>query len=78
MLPSEPGQMATVLVAFAVIDGNPSHTSVGKETSVHRLGATELIQPARKAAVAAITSLRERPGYAGLATFTASLLYSGL
>ena len=53
MLPSEPGQIATVLVAFAVIDGSPSQTSVGKEISVPP-PATELIPPARNAAVAAI------------------------
>src|SRR5678815_859995 len=34
MLPSEPGQIATVLVALAVIDGSPSQTSAGKESSV--------------------------------------------
>src|SRR5215471_9352401 len=53
ILPSEPGQIATVLVALAVIGGNPSQTSVGKEISVPP-PATELIPPARKAAVAAI------------------------
>jgi hypothetical protein len=49
--------MATVLVAFAVIDGNPSHTRVGNETSVPP-PATELIAPARKAAAAAISRWR--------------------
>src|ERR1041385_8494476 len=53
MLPSEPGQIATVLVALAVIDGNPSQTSAGKEISVPP-PATELIPPARNAAVAAV------------------------
>src|SRR5438094_8703102 len=53
MLPSEPGQIATVLVALAVIDGSPSQTSAGKESSVPP-PATELIPPARNAAVAAI------------------------
>ena len=53
MLPSEPGQIATVLVALAVIDGSPSQISAGKEISVPP-PATELIPPARNAAVAAI------------------------
>ena len=53
MLPSEPGQIATVLVALAVIDGSPSQTSAGKEINVPP-PATELIPPARKAAAAAI------------------------
>src|SRR5690348_11655171 len=53
MLPSEPGQIATVLVAFAVIEGSPSQISAGKEISVPP-PATELIPPARNAAVAAI------------------------
>ena len=52
MLPSEPGQMATVLVAFALMDGNPSQTSAGNEISVPP-PATELIAPARKAAIVA-------------------------
>jgi hypothetical protein len=55
MLPSEPGQIATVLVALAVIDGSPSQTSAGKESSVPP-PATELTPPARNAAVAAITT----------------------
>jgi hypothetical protein len=46
--------MATVLVALAVMDGSPSHTSVGKEISVPP-PATELIPPERKAAAAAIS-----------------------
>ena len=53
MLPREPGQIATVLVALAVIDGSPSQTSAGKEINVPP-PATELTPPARKAAVAAI------------------------
>src|SRR5207244_7174753 len=53
MLPNEPGQIATVLVALAVIDGSPSQTSAGKEISVQP-PATELIHPARKAAAADI------------------------
>src|SRR5437016_10531635 len=53
MLPSEPGQIATVLVALAVIEGSPSQTSAGKEIRVPP-PATELIPPARNAAVAAI------------------------
>src|SRR5689334_2775019 len=53
MLPSEPGQIATVLVALAVIEGSPSQTSAGKEISVPP-PATELIPPAKNAALAAI------------------------
>ena len=49
MLPSEPGQMATVLVAFAVTDGRPSQIRAGKETRVPP-PATELMAPAIKAA----------------------------
>lgn len=56
MLPNDPGQIATVLVAFAVMGGNPNHTSVGNETSVPP-PATELIAPARNAAAAAISRL---------------------
>jgi hypothetical protein len=55
MLPSEPGQIATVLVELAVTGGSPSQTSAGKESSVPP-PATELIPPARNAAVAAITT----------------------
>src|SRR6476659_2095367 len=36
MLPSEPGQIATVLVALDVIDGSPSQISAGKESSRRR------------------------------------------
>jgi hypothetical protein len=43
-----PGQIATVLVAFAVIESRPSQISVGKDSSVPP-PATELIAPARKA-----------------------------
>ena len=49
MLPREPGQMATVLVALAVMEGRPSQRRVGKDTSVPP-PATELIAPAKKAA----------------------------
>src|SRR6185437_11319896 len=56
MLPREPGQMATVLVALAVMGGKPSHTRVGKETRVPP-PATELIPPARKAAALAARML---------------------
>ena len=48
MLPTVPGQMATVLVALAVTEFKPSQTRVGKETRVPP-PATELIAPARKA-----------------------------
>src|SRR5256885_11191249 len=49
MLPTSPGHMATVLVAFAVTEDSPSQISVGKVTSVPP-PATELIAPARNAA----------------------------
>lgn len=45
--------MATVLVAFATIDGKPSHIKVGKEIKVPP-PATELIAPAINAAPAAV------------------------
>ena len=57
MPPSDPGQMATVLVAFAVIDGRPSQTSAGNDTSVPP-PATELIAPAAKAATKASELMR--------------------
>ena len=41
--------MATVLVAFAIIDGNPTQTSAGNDTSVPP-PATELMAPATNAA----------------------------
>src|ERR1700731_4083576 len=49
MLPTSPGQIATVLVALAVTEDRPSQISVGKVTSVPP-PATELIAPARNAA----------------------------
>ena len=49
MLLPAAGQMATVLVAFAVTDGNPSQIRVGNETSVPP-PAIELITPAKTAA----------------------------
>ena len=49
MLPTVPGQIATVLVAFAVTEFSPSQISAGKETSVPP-PATELMAPARNAA----------------------------
>src|ERR1039458_1134868 len=48
-LPTVPGQMATVEVALAVTESSPSQISVGNDTSVPP-PATELIEPARKAA----------------------------
>jgi glc operon protein GlcG len=48
MVPTVPGQMATVLVAFALMDGSPSQMSVGKVNRVPP-PATELIAPATKA-----------------------------
>src|SRR5579883_2645426 len=50
--PTEPGQVATVLVALAITEGRPIQTSVGKEIRVPP-PAMELIAPARKAATAA-------------------------
>jgi len=41
--------MATVLVAFAMVEGKPTQMSDGKDTSVPP-PATELIAPATKAA----------------------------
>ena len=52
MLPTVPGQIATVLVALAVTESRPSQISVGNETRVPP-PATELIAPARKAAAKA-------------------------
>ncbi len=49
MVPIVPGQMATVLVAFALIEGSPSQISVGNVTNVPP-PATELMAPATKAA----------------------------
>jgi hypothetical protein len=52
MLPTDPGQMATVLVAFADTEFSPSQINVGNVTSVPP-PATELIAPAAKAEVKA-------------------------
>jgi hypothetical protein len=49
MLPTVPGQIATVLVAFAVTEFSPSQINAGKEISVPP-PATELTAPAKKAA----------------------------
>ena len=49
MPPSEPGQIATVLVALATVDGSPSQMSVGKESSVPP-PAIALMAPAATAA----------------------------
>ena len=49
MLPTVPGQMAAVLVAFAVTESSPSQIRAGKETSVPP-PATELTAPAKNAA----------------------------
>ncbi len=48
MVPTVPGQMATVLVALALMDGSPSQISVGNVSRVPP-PATELIAPAIKA-----------------------------
>ena len=57
MLPKEPGQSATVLVALAEIGGSPSQTSAGNVSSVPP-PAIELTAPARSAAV----KTSSRPG----------------
>ncbi len=44
MVPTVPGQMATVLVAFALMEGSPSQINVGKVSSVPP-PATELMAP---------------------------------
>ena len=49
MVPTVPGQMATVLVAFALMEGSPSQINVGNVSSVPP-PATELMAPATKAA----------------------------
>src|ERR1700734_509984 len=48
MVPTVPGQMATVLVALALMDGSPSQISVGNVSNVPP-PATELMAPATKA-----------------------------
>jgi hypothetical protein len=60
MLPMVPGQIATVLVAFAVTPSSPRASRVGYEISVPP-PATELIAPAAKAdpnAAAAVKALK--------------------
>ena len=47
-LPTVPGQIATVLVAFAVTEFKPSQINAGNDTRVPP-PATELIAPARNA-----------------------------
>jgi hypothetical protein len=58
--PTVPGQIATVLVAFAVTDGRPSQTRVGKVRRVPP-PAMELMAPARKAAAKAASSCVRQP-----------------
>src|ERR1700761_2111274 len=48
MVPTVPGQMATVLVAFALMEGRPSQINVGKVSNVPP-PATELMAPATNA-----------------------------
>ena len=48
MVPTVPGQIATVLVAFALMEGSPSQINVGNVRSVPP-PATELIAPATNA-----------------------------
>ena len=57
MLPTVPGQIATVLVAFAVTELRPSQMSVGNERRVPP-PATELMAPARKAEPNATDAVR--------------------
>jgi hypothetical protein len=49
VLPTVPGQIATVLVAFAVTEFSPSQIKAGNDISVPP-PAIELIAPARNAA----------------------------
>ena len=58
MVPTVPGQMATVLVALALMEGRPSQMSVGKVNNVPP-AATELIAPATKAAPNATSAGQE-------------------
>lgn len=55
MVPTVPGQIATVLVALALIEGRPSQIKVGNVTSVPP-PATELIAPAANAEPNAIAA----------------------
>ena len=57
MLPTVPGQIATVLVAFAVTEFSPSQMRVGNEMRVPP-PATELIAPAANAAPNAAAPVR--------------------
>ena len=54
-VPTVPGQIATVLVAFALMEGNPSQIKVGNVSSVPP-PATELMAPATKAEPNATTA----------------------
>src|SRR3984957_8585127 len=58
MVPTVPGQMATVLVAFALMEGSPSQIRVGNVSSVPP-PATELMAPATKAAPNATKACQE-------------------
>ena len=58
MVPTVPGQMATVLVAFALMDGSPNQISVGNVSSVPP-PATELMAPATKAEPNATTACHQ-------------------
>ena len=65
MLPTVPGQMATVLVALAVTPSRPRASRVGYEIKVPP-PATELIAPAAKAepnAAAAVKTLKSDTKY---------------
>src|ERR1700734_2050908 len=58
MVPTVPGQMATVLVAFALMEGSPSQISVGKVSSVPP-PATELMASATNAEPKATKACQE-------------------
>src|ERR1700733_641314 len=63
MPPSDPGQIATVLVAFAATEVSPNQISVGNVTNVPP-PATELIAPAANAEAKA-----EEPGKRSIRLF---------
>jgi glc operon protein GlcG len=58
MVPTVPGQIATVLVALALIDGRPSQINVGNVSSVPP-AATEFMEPATKAELNATNACQE-------------------
>ena len=62
--------MATVLVAFAIVEGNPTHMSAGNVTSVPP-PATELMAPATHAAANTSSSSTLRSIYVAAAPYGA-------